>query len=87
MSGLGRILAGVAHVFVKKVTTLEPDGEGGTEEITRTRAREGVKGIGWIAGFLLVWHFLLQPVLSYHFPHYHFPGLDFGWLGGLFMGL
>lgn len=87
MSGIGKLLKGVAAVFVKKVTTLESDGEGGTEEVTRTRPREGVKGIGWITGFLLVWHFLMQPVLSYHFPHYHFPALDFGWLGSLFMGL
>lgn len=87
MSGIGKILMSAAAIFVKRVTTLEPDGEGGTEEITRTRPREGVKGAIWISGFLLAWHFLLQPVLSFHFPHYHFPALDFGWLGSLFMGL
>lgn len=87
MSLLARIAKGAAGLFVKKVTTLEPDGDGGTEEITKTRPREGLKGLGWIAGFLLFWHFLLQPVLAYHFPNYHFPSLDFGWISGLFMGL
>lgn len=81
---LGKKAAGLV---VKKVTTVEPDGCGGEEEVTRTKAREGVKGIGWIAGFLLVWHFLLQPVLAHHFPDYSFPALDFGWLSGLFLGL
>lgn len=87
MSGLGKVLKGAAAIFVKKVTTVEADGDGETQEVTRTRPREGLKGLGWIMGFLLFWHFLLQPVLAYHFPDYHFPSLDFGWLGGLFMGL
>ena len=87
MNILSKIAKGAASIFVKKVTTVEPDGSGGTEEITRTRAREGVKGIGWIAAFLIVWHFFLQPVLAYHYPHYNFPALDFGWISGLFMGL
>lgn len=87
MSALSKILKGAASIFVKKVTTVEPDGCGGEEEITRTKAREGIKGVGWIAGFLLAWHFLIQPILTHHFPDYNFPALDFGWLTGLFMGL
>lgn len=84
---LSKIIRGATAVLTKKVTTLEPDGQGGEEEITRTKAREGVKGIGWIAGFLVAWHFVIQPVLAHHFPDYPFPALDFGWISGLFMGL
>lgn len=80
---LGKIAKGAASVLVKKVTTVNESGE----EVTKTKAREGVKGIGWIAGFLLAWHFLLQPVLAYHFPHYSFPTLDGGWFTGLLLGL
>lgn len=83
MSLISKIAKGAASIFVKKVTTVEPDGG----EITRTRPREGVKGAGWIAGFLLAWHFLLQPVLVHNFPDYNFPSLDFGWLAGLLLGL
>lgn len=43
---LSKIIRGATAVLTKKVTTLEPDGQGGEEEITRTKAREGVKGIG-----------------------------------------
>lgn len=87
MSLLSDIAKKAAGIFVKKVTTVEPDGEGGTEEITRQKAREGVKGLGWIAGFLILWHFIFQPVLARHFPDYDFPALDFGWLSSLFLGL
>lgn len=83
MSLLEKVARGAASVLVKKVTTIDAGGE----EVTRTRPREGVKGIGWITGFLIVWHFLIQPVLSYHFPSYNFPALDFGWVSGLLLGL
>ena len=83
MGILAKLGKAAASIVVKKVTTVESDGE----EVTRTRAREGVKGVGWIAGFLLCWHFLLQPILSHHFPQYAFPALDFGWITGLFIGL
>lgn len=86
MSILTTLAKKAAGLVVKKVTTVEPDGEGGTEEVTRTKAREGVKGVGWIAGFLMLWHFIFQPVLAHHFPDYGFPALDFGWLSSLFMG-
>lgn len=80
---LGGMVKNAANILVKKVTTVEPDGE----EVTKTKAREGVKGIGWIVGFLLVWHFILQPLLSYFFPQCAFPALDCGWLGTLLMGV
>ncbi|MBD5608555.1 MAG: hypothetical protein HDQ93_06875 [Desulfovibrio sp.] len=78
-----KILSGVANLFVKKVTVIDPEGE----EVTQTKPREGVKGIGWITAFLIVWHFILHPVLTYHFPDYSFPALDGGWISGLFLGL
>ncbi len=87
MKILGKIIKGAAGVLTKKVTAVEPDGRGGEEEITRVKAREGVKGAGWIAGFLLLWHFILQPALAAYFPNVDFPALDFGWISGLLMGL
>ena len=78
-----KIFKGVAGVFVKKVMAIDNEGE----EVTKTKAREGVKGVGWIVGFLLLWHFILQPLLSHFFPGCEFPALDCGWLGTLLMGL
>lgn len=83
MSSIGKIAKGVAGVLVKKVATHDADGE----LVTQTKAREGVKGIGWIIGFLLIWHFILQPLLVHLFPGCEFPALDCGWLGTLLMGL
>ena len=80
---LGGLAKNAAGILVKKVTTVEADGA----EVTKTKAREGVKGIGWIAGFFLLWHFILHPLLSYFFPECAFPALDCGWLGTLLMGV
>lgn len=75
--------SGLAKLFVKKVTLIGQDGD----EVTKTKTREGWKGLGWIFAFLVVWHFILHPVLTYHFPDYSFPALDGGWISGLFLGL
>ncbi len=83
MGILSKIAKGAAGIFVKKVTTVAPDGD----EVSKIRPREAVKGLGWITGFLIVWHFILQPVLSHHFPQYQFPALDFSWVSGLLLGL
>lgn len=83
MGILKTIGGAIAGLFVKKVTIMAPDGE----EITKTQPREGTKGLGWIVGFLVLWHFVGYPILSYHFPHYQFPSLDGGWLSGIFLGL
>lgn len=84
MSGiLAKVAKGAAAVLVKKVTTVDAAGD----EVTRTKAREGVKGIGWIVGFLLLWHFIFQPLLSHLLPGCEFPALDCSWLGTLIMGL
>lgn len=80
---LGKIAKGAAGIVVKKVTTFDSEGE----EVTKTKAREGIKGVGWIIGFLLLWHFILQPLLSHFLPGCEFPALDCGWLGTLLMGL
>lgn len=71
-----------AGIFVKKVALPGPDGA----PVTRVTPRGGIRGAGWIVLFLLAWHFVIQPVLSYHFPQYSFPVLDFGWLSGIFLG-
>lgn len=82
-SVLKEIAKGAAAIFTKKVTTVDPDGD----EVTKIRPREGVKGVGWIAGFLIAWHFFVQPILAYHFPNISFPTLDFGWVSGLLMSI
>lgn len=74
MSALKNIIGAAGKLFVKKVTTYDAEGD----EQTKTRAREGVKGAGWIIGFLLFWHFILQPVLAHYLPECEFPALDCG---------
>ena len=82
MGALKTAVSFMGRLFVKKVTVVDPDGE----ENTKTSPREGWKGLGWIVGFLILWHFVLQPVLAHHFSDYDFPALDWGWLTGLLAG-
>lgn len=84
LAQIGKVAAGLV---VKKVTTVEPDACGGSEEVTRTRPREGVKGIGWIVGFYVGWHYIAYPILSYHCPQYHWPPLDAGKIVTILLGL
>ena len=65
-------LGNIAKVFVKKVTVVDQEGD----EVTKTRPREGVKGLGWITGFIIAWHFFIQPILAHYFPDIEFPTLD-----------
>lgn len=85
---LEKIIKGAWGAVTKKVTVIETDDQGDTEEVTKRQVRPGIKLGTWlIIGLALVYHFIGQPILNHHFPDFGFPPIDFGWLTGLFMGL
>lgn len=80
MGILSRIAGGIAGLFVRKVTTTSPDGD----EVTRTRPTRATETIIGLIAAVMVWNYLAQPVLSYHFPHYGFQPIGWEMLTGLF---
>ena len=58
---------------------MEPDGA----QVTRRKARKSTKALAYVLGFMVVWHFILWPVLNYFFPEVCFPPIDAGLLSGL----
>ena len=83
MGVLKKVTGRAAKALVKKVAVTNTEGE--TE--IKTVPTQGVKKLGWIVAALLLWHFLLQPLLSHFFPGADFPTLDGGWIGTVIMGL
>lgn len=79
MGVLSTLAGGLASLFVKKVTTMEPDGA----RVTRRKARRFTKPLAYVLGFMVAWHFVLWPVLNYFFPEVGFPPIDDGLLSGL----
>ncbi|MEG6502414.1 MULTISPECIES: hypothetical protein [unclassified Desulfovibrio] len=73
MGILGAALGGIGRMFVRKVTTV--DTETG-DESTRRQVTPFGKGSIIVIGGALLYHFILWPVLNYHFPHYGFPPID-----------
>lgn len=41
----------------------------------------------YLLAFLLIWFFVVHPVLSYHYPEYNFPGISPEVLGAVFAAL
>lgn len=80
MGIFSKILGGIAGVFVRKVTTTAPDGE----EVTRTRPTRTSETIIGLIAAVMAWNYLVEPVLSYHFPHYGFQQIGWEMLTGLF---
>ena len=62
-------------------------GKAAGETEIKTVPSPGVKKLGWLVAALLLWHFLIQPLLSCLFPDAEFPALDGGWIGTVIMGL
>lgn len=73
MGLLGTALGWVGSRFVRKVTTV--DTETGDESTKRQATPFGKASIV-VIGCALLYHFILWPVLNYHFPHYGFPPID-----------
>lgn len=79
---MGRFKKLAAKALVKKTVT---NAAGETE--IRTVPAPAVQKLGWLAVALLLYHFVLQPLLSFLFPGADFPSLDGGWIGTVIMGL
>lgn len=79
MGVLSTLAGGLAGLFVKKVTTMEPGGA----QVTRRQARSFTRPLAYVLGFMVAWHFVIWPVLNFFFPEVGFPPLDIGLLGGL----
>ena len=82
---LGAAIGGLARLFVRKVTTTN---EETGDESTRRQATPFGKASAVIIGCTLLYHYIVWPILNYHFPQYGFPDIDsivLSALGGLGM--
>ena len=70
---LGAALGGLARLFVRKVTTTN---EETGDESTRRQATPFGKASAVIIGCTLLYHYIVWPILNYHFPQYGFPDID-----------
>ena len=71
------LVASVVGLFVRKVTVADADGK----ESERRKARPVPAALASLLAFLLLYQFLIWPVLTYHFPEYGFPPLDLATIG------
>lgn len=55
--------------------------------IAPDKRRAPSQAILYILAFLLIWFFIVHPVLSYHYPEYNFPGIGPDVLGAVFAAL
>lgn len=72
MGLLGAALGWVGSKFVRTVTTTD---ENGDESTKRQTTRFG-KGSIIVLGCALLYHYIVWPILNYHFPQYGFPDID-----------
>lgn len=70
---LGAAISGLARLFVRKVTTTN---EETGDESTRRQATPFGKASAVIIGCTLLYHYIVWPILNYHFPQYGFPDID-----------
>lgn len=70
---LGAALGGLGRLFVRKVTTTN---EETGDESTRRQATPFGKASAVIIGCTLLYHYIVWPILNYHFPQYGFPDID-----------
>ena len=71
------LVAAVSGLFFRRVTTTDADGN----ESERRKARPVPAALFALLVFLMLYHFLVWPVLNYHFPEYGFPPLDLAAIG------
>ena len=70
---LGAAIGGLARLFVRKVTTTNEDT--GEDNVKRQATPFG-KASAVIIGCTLLYHYIVWPILNYHFPQYGFPDID-----------
>lgn len=73
MGFIGAAIGGLARLFVRKVTTTNE--ETGEDNIKRQATPFG-KASAVIIGCTLLYHYIVWPILNYHFPQYGFPDID-----------
>lgn len=86
MGLLGTLVGAVGGLLTRKITETAPDGA----QMTRRKARRFTRAAFYVLAAVLIYHFLLWPVLNFHFPEYGFPPIGaelLTALAGLFSGL
>lgn len=74
MGGLiGAALGGLGRLFVRKVTTTNEDTG---DESTKRQATPFGKASVIVVGCALLYHYIVWPILNYHWPEYGFPPID-----------
>lgn len=86
MGLLGTLVGAAGGLLTRKITETAPDGA----QATRRKARRFTRAAAYTLAAVLIYHFLLWPVLNFHFPEYGFPPIGaelLTALAGLFSGL
>lgn len=74
------VVSVLGSLFFRKVTTVDEKGD--TQEKRQARPVPAV--LTFVVFFLVLWYFIIHPVLTYHFPEYGFPGIGAEILGAIF---
>ena len=69
MGLLGTLVGAVGGLLTRKITETAPDGA----QVTRRKARPFTCAAAYTLAVVLLYHFLLWPILNFHFPEYGFP--------------
>lgn len=72
MGLLGTLVGAVGGLLTRKITETAPDGA----QTTRRKPRRFTYAAFYVLAAVLLYHFLLWPVLNFHFPEYGFPPID-----------
>ena len=66
---LGTLVGAVGGLLTRRITETAPDGA----RVTRRKPRRFTRFAGWVLAAVVLYHFLLWPILNFHFPEYGFP--------------
>ncbi len=72
MGLLGATIGGLGRLFIRKVTTTNEEGD----ESTKRQATPFGKASVVVVGCALLYHYIVWPILNYHFPQYGFQDID-----------
>lgn len=73
MGLLGAALGGLGRLFVRKVTSVNEDTG---DESTKRQATPFGKASVIVVGCALLYHYIVWPIINYHFPQYGFQDID-----------
>ena len=72
MGLLGTLAGAVGGLLTRRITETAPDGA----QATRRKPRRFTCAAFCVLSAVLLYHFLIWPVLNFHFPEYGFPPID-----------